>query len=168
MQDSLNALGVHWSQLVANFIGFAAFLWLMAKFAWKPILDFMDKRTEEIANRYEDIDKEKKEVDSMRNEYQGYLESKEQEGDEIIQKAIKEAETAGREIKEEATDEAGRIREKGRGDVERLLEQARLELKNYVIEVGVEAGRKASMGVMDEAAHRRMVERYVEELANVR
>jgi F-type H+-transporting ATPase subunit b len=161
MQESFKVLGLDISQLLANFIGFAAFLWLMRKFAWGPILEFMDKRSDEISNNYQAIDEEKKQVEALRLEYEGYLDTKEQEGDRIVQKGIKEAELAGREIKDQATDDAGRIREK-------LLEQARLELKNHVVEVGVEAGRLASMDVMDGAAHRRMVEKFVEELANVR
>ena len=55
----MEALGLDWKQIATNFIGFAAFLFLMRKFAWTPILDFMDKRREEIAGNFKKIEQER-------------------------------------------------------------------------------------------------------------
>ena len=163
----MDALGLEWQQIVTNFIGFAAFLFLMAKFAWDPILGFMDKRREEIAGNFEKIEKEKSELESMKQEYRGHLDRIEEEATARINEAIKEGQESARHIEEEARMKAESIIEKARMDTERIVDQAKLDLKNYVVDVGVEAGRKATMKVMDEKAHRLLVEQMVEELSNV-
>jgi F-type H+-transporting ATPase subunit b len=166
--ESLDALGLKLPQLIANFVGFGILLWLMAKFAWKPILDFIDARREEISGNFQKIESEKLELDKLRHEYEGHLARIEELATQRIQEAIKQGQDAAREIEDQARKKASAIIEKSGADTERMLEQAKLELKNYVVEIGVEAGRKAAMEVLDEKAHRQIVERFVEELSNVR
>ena len=55
----LDSLGIDFMQVASNVVGFAIFLWLMARLAWKPILSFMDKRREEIAQNFRSIEEEK-------------------------------------------------------------------------------------------------------------
>jgi F-type H+-transporting ATPase subunit b len=166
--DMLDALGLKIPQLVANFVGFGIFLWLMARFAWKPILGFMDQRVEEISGNYRKIEEEKGELSKTKADYEDRLSKIDEEATQRIQAAIKKGQDAARLIEDQARAKAVAILEKSKADTERILEQAKLELKNYVVEIGVEAGRKAAMGVLDENAHRRMVERFVEELTSVR
>ncbi len=168
MQAILDSLGIEWHQVVTNIIGFGIFLWLMAKFAWKPILEFMDQRRDEIAGNYRDIEKEKVELDKLKLEYQDHLDRIDEEKSLRIQEGIRQGQDAARHIEDEARAKAQAILEKSRSDTERVLENAKLELKDYVIEIGVEAGRKAAMEQLDEPTHRKLVEAFVEELTNVR
>lgn len=168
MQDSFNALGLDISQLFANFLGFSLFLWLMAKYAWKPILAFMDQRQEEIAGNFRKIEHESQELAKIRQEYEDRLAKIEEEATKRIQEAIRQGQDIARDIEEQAHIKAQSIIEKSRADITRMLEQARLEFRNYLVEIGIEAGRKATMGVLDESTHKRMIERYIEELYNVR
>lgn len=164
----MDALGLSWPQLITNTIGFALFLWLMKKFAWKPILDFMDKRREEIAGNYQKIDDEKAEVRKIREEYERHLAKIEDEATQRIQEAIRQGQSAARDIEENAKQRALAIIRKARADTDRVVEQAKLDLKDHIVELGVQAGKKAAVGTLDENSHRRLVERFVEEMTNVR
>jgi len=168
MQQILDSLGIDWFQIATNFIGFGIFLWLMARFAWKPILDFMDKRRDDIAGSFRKIEHEKDEIEKLRAEYREHLDRIDEEANRRIQKAISEGQEAARQIEDGARKRAQAILVKARADTERILEESRLELKDFVIDVGVEAGRKAAMGILDEQSHRRLVEQFVEELTHVR
>jgi F-type H+-transporting ATPase subunit b len=168
MQESLDALGLDWRQLVTNFLGFAVFLWLMARYAWKPMLSFMDKRRDEIAGHYRRIESEQGELGKLKKEYEGKLARIEEEATHRIQEAIRQGQEAAHQIEDQARTRAVAIVEKAKADTERVVEQAKLDLKNFVVDIGVEAGRKAAMGVLDERSHRELVERYVQELSNVR
>ena len=168
MQQTLESLGIDWFQLGTNFVGFAIFLWLMARYAWKPILSFMDKRREDIAGSFRKIEQEKGDIEKVKVEYRTQLERIDEEAGRRLQKAIAEGQEAARQIEDEARKKAQAIVLKARSDTERILEESRLELKDFVIDVGVEAGKKAAMGVLDETAHRKLVERFVEELTHVR
>jgi len=168
MEQIFDSLGIDWFQIATNFIGFGIFLWLMARFAWKPILSFMDERREDIAGNFRKIEKEKSEIEKLKGEYRDHLDRIDEEANKRIQKAISEGQEAARQIEDEARKRAQAILLKARADTERILEESRLELKDFVVDVGVEAGRKAAMGILDEESHRRLVERFVEELTNVR
>ncbi len=166
--EALEALGIDGNQILTNFIGFAIFLWLMRKFAWNPILDFMDQRREEIAGNFRKIEEEKADLDKLKAEYEGHLDRINEEATRKIQEAIKEGQDAARQIEDESRARAQGILAKARADTDRILEDARLELKDFVIDVGVKAGQQAAMEVLDEEKHKRLVERFVEELTHVR
>jgi len=164
----LDSLGIDFMQVASNVVGFAIFLWLMARLAWKPILSFMDKRREEIAQNFRSIEEEKAEIQKTRQEYENQLARIDEEASKRINEAIRHGQDAGRHIEDEARERARQIILKARADTERILDEARLKLKNDVIRVGVEAGKKAAMGQLDEATHRRLVEKFVEEMSHVR
>lgn len=164
----MEALGLNGHQIITNIIGFLIFWWLMAKFAWKPILDFMDKRREELASNFRKIEQEKSEFEKLRQHYQVQIDNIEEEASRRINEAIKNGQDAARQIEDEARARAQAILAKARMDTERITDEARLSLKDFVINVGVEAGKKAAMDVLDETTHRKLVERFVEELTNVR
>lgn len=164
----MDALGLEAKQIITNFIGFGLFLWLMSKFAWQPILDFMDKRREEIAGNFKKIEQEKSDLEKLRQEYEGKIADIDNEGARRVNEAIKSGQDAARHIEEEARARAQAILAKARQDTLRITEEARLGLKDFVIDIGVEAGKKAAMEVLDETTHRKLVERFVEELTHVR
>jgi len=168
MGSIAETLGIDPAQIATNVIGFAIFLWLMARYAWKPILGKLDERREEIAGNYRKIEEEKSDLDKLRLTYEGHLDKIEEEATRRVQEAIKHGQDAAHQIEDEAREKARDILEKARADTERILEEAKLELKAYVVNVGVEAGRKAAMEQLDEPTHRRLVERFVEELTHVR
>jgi F-type H+-transporting ATPase subunit b len=164
----MEALGLNAQQVITNIIGFLIFWWLMGKFAWKPILSFMDERRTELSNNFRKIELEKSDLDKLRQQYQSQIDTIDEEASRRINEAIKNGQSTAHQIEEDARARAQAILAKARMDTERITEEARLSLKNFVINVGVEAGRKAAMGVLDETTHRKLVERYVEEMTNVR
>jgi F-type H+-transporting ATPase subunit b len=168
MQAIFESLGLEWQQIVTNLIGFIIFLWLMRKFAWNPILDFMDQRREEIAGNFRKIEEEKAELEQLKTEYRGYIDNIDEEATQRIQEAIKNGQDAARQIEDDARSRAQAILAKARSDTDRIVEDARLEFKDFVIDVGVQAGRMAAMEVLDEDKHKKLVERFVEELTHVR
>jgi F-type H+-transporting ATPase subunit b len=164
----VEALGLVGKQIIANFIGFGLFLWLMQRFAWKPIIDFMDKRREEIAGNYQKIDDEKADLKKIREEYEAHLAKIEEEATQRIQAAIKQGQDAAREIEEQARGRAQGIVDKARTETKRVVEQAKLDLKDYIVEMGIQAGKNAARDTLDESTHRRLVEKFVEEMGSVR
>jgi len=92
----------------------------------------------------------------------------ESEATKRIQEGIKQGQNAAKEIEEQARARAMEIVEKARDETNRVVEKAKLDLKDYIVDVGVQAGRKAAIETLDAASHKRLVERLVEEMTNVR
>ncbi|MFH1677169.1 MAG: F0F1 ATP synthase subunit B [bacterium] len=168
MQESFSALGLDFRQVITNIFGFLIFWWLMRRFAWDPILKFMDSRRDDISGNFRKLDLEREEIGKIRTDYETKLAKIDEEATHRIQGAIRQGQNAARQIEDEARAKAMSILGKARSDTERILEEAKLDLKNYVVEIGVEAGKKAAMGALDEKSHRKLVEQFVEEISNVR
>ncbi|HDS30007.1 MAG TPA: hypothetical protein ENN67_03090, partial [Firmicutes bacterium] len=112
MQQIVNALGLDFPQIVANFLGFALFLLLMRKYAWKPFLDFMDKRRNEISGSFRRIDDERAELEKLKSEYKSLIDSIDEEATRRINEAIRRGEDAARLIEEQAREKARMIVDK--------------------------------------------------------
>jgi len=164
----LDSLGIDFMQVFANVVGFAIFVWVMARLAWKPILSFMDKRREEIAENFRRIEEEKADLQKTASGYADQIAKIDEEALKRTNEAVRKGQDSARQIEDEARARAGLIIQKARADTDRILDDARLTLKNDVIRVGVEAGKKAAMEQLDEATHRKLVEKFVEELSDVR
>ncbi len=54
--EALENLGIDWKLLLAQVINFAILLWVLKRFAYKPMLDMMDARTKRIEKGLSDAD----------------------------------------------------------------------------------------------------------------
>jgi F-type H+-transporting ATPase subunit b len=106
------------NMVVAQMICFFLILWLLKKFLWKPIFQTLEDRRAKIDGEFKAIEATKADVAKLRSEYEVFL----AKVDELTLKRIKEAEAVGEE-KSQA------IREKARQEAERIVEDARKEIQ---------------------------------------
>ncbi len=146
-------------------ITFLLFMFLLAKFAWKPILSALKERENSIKDSLEsaEIAMEQAKKISADNE-----------------KAMKEAESKAQEIRKQAIDEAEAVRqeriEKSRKEAEAMLEQARetieqekqkalVELRKEVADLAVQAASKIIESELDEQKNKKLVEEYIKDIS---
>jgi len=117
MQEILNQFGVEPLLLIAQVVNFLLVLFLLKKFALKPILSVLKERQKTIA-------------DSIKNaeEAQKALESATEKEKEILQKAQIEAKEVLSDARMQATDIAKTAEENTKEQVERMLEDAQKKI----------------------------------------
>lgn len=165
--EVLDALGIHWQQLLVNIIGFLLLFWLLKKFLWGPFTKLLDARRDEIQNAYDGIEQKESEIASLKKEYEGHLARIQEEAHQKLQEAIREGQLLARKIEENARVKADKIVEKGHAEVVAELTKAKVELRDFIIDVSVKAAEKVVKETFDDAQHRKLIEGYIEELANV-
>ena len=150
------------SQILTQLIAFLIFLWVMKRYAWKPILRLLDDRRRKIAEEFDGIDRAKAEAERFRADYEGRLRAIEQEARERIQEAIGEGRRVAQEIRERAHADARAITDKAKENVQLEVEKARLQIKEDMIRMTMSALERVLREAMTPEQHRRLVADFVE------
>lgn len=126
-----------WTGLV-----FSLLLFLLAKFAWKPILNAVNTREQKITEALELAEKTKAEMQTLKAENDQILKLARAERDEILKEA-KDAANGMIEIaKGKAKDEAAKIVEAARLSINNEKASAIAEIKNHVVGLSLEIAEK--------------------------
>lgn len=100
-------------------IGFSIAFFILAKYAWKPIVKALGERDNSIANALKDAEKARNEVAKLQTESEKILSEAKSESDKIIQEA--------RELKDSVLNEANDLAKK---QAQKMIEEARIAIKN--------------------------------------
>ena len=154
--------------LVTHVIGFVIVLLLLKKHAWGPVLSFLDARREGIKAKFDEIDTETKKVDLLREEYEGHLSNIDAERREAIQKAVAEGQAAAVRIKERAEEERKKRLERAKEEVQLVEDNARETLRARMVDISLQAAEKVLQENLDEAKHKQMLNRFIDDLDTVK
>ncbi|PIQ85512.1 MAG: ATP synthase F0 subunit B [Candidatus Omnitrophica bacterium CG11_big_fil_rev_8_21_14_0_20_45_26] len=129
-------------EILTQAFGFAVLFWIMKKYAWKPILDLLESRRTKISSSFEEIDKTKKELETLQNNYTARLAHIEEESRVKIQAAIQDGKQMAREIQEQARTQAKDILDKAKQDIELEADKARVTLRKEIVDLVFAATEK--------------------------
>jgi F-type H+-transporting ATPase subunit b len=129
---------------------FLVLLFLLGKFAWKPILKALNDREHSIEAALRSADKAREEMESLRADNQKLL----AEAKEEREKVLKDAARVASGIKEEAKEEASKISNKMIADAKAAIdtekEKALSEIKDQVAELSLQISEKLLRKQLDD------------------
>ncbi len=117
-------------------------LFLLKKFAWKPILDSLNNREEGIKNALESAEEARKEMQNLQADNERILNEARAERDTLLKEARQIKESIISEAKSEAQTEADKIVVQAQATIESEKKAAITELKNQVAGLSVEIAEK--------------------------
>ena len=126
-----------WTGLV-----FCLLMFLLAKFAWKPILNAVNTREQKISEALELAQKTKIEMQALKAENDQILKEARAERDQILKEAKEAANGMVEDAKGKAKDEAAKIVEAARLTINSEKAAAMAELKNHVASLSLEIAEK--------------------------
>lgn len=159
------AAGTLLAQVATTILAFFIVLWILKIFAWKPILNMIDERRETIAREFDTIDARQAKLESQIRDYEERLRLIDNEARERQNKAIEEGKRTATELLEQARTQADEIRRKAEGDIKIEIEKARVELRNSMSRMTVEATRRLIKEQLDEERHAALIGTVLDELA---
>ena len=157
-------LNLVWQEILTHIIGFLIILFLLKKFAWKPLLSMLDQRKERIEKGFKEIEETKQDVEKLKVQYDKELKDIEQTARQKIQEAIQDAQRLGADIQADAREEAKKILVKARQNVELEIAQAKVELRDEMASLVLAASEKLLRERLDEEKHRQLINKFIEEL----
>lgn len=146
-------------------IAFLILLFLLGKFAWKPILSGLKEREQTIENALASAEKAKEEMEALQSDNQKLLTEARAERDKILKEAMKVANT----IKEEAREETGKISDKMLADAKAAIENekkaALADVKSMVAKLSLDITEKViRRELKDTKAQQALVDEYLKDL----
>lgn len=152
-------------ELIMGFVAFAIFFIVMARLVFPNLRRSLKAREDAIRGELERAEAARLEAEEQREEYRRRLAEAREESDRIIREASESAEELRRERTERADEEARQIVEKARADAGQERDRLLGELQRQVADLSIEAARRViGQELTDEAAQRRLVDDFIEEV----
>ncbi|PIT90381.1 MAG: ATP synthase F0 subunit B [Candidatus Komeilibacteria bacterium CG10_big_fil_rev_8_21_14_0_10_41_13] len=139
MDELIKTFHIDWKLLVAQIVNFGIVLFVLWRFALKPLMKIMDKRTREIEKSLDDAKKietnlmmserarEEKIIEAKQSAVRILTEAREQakdQGQNLIDSAKGEVQTIVAAAKEQMTREKTKMLEEVKGEVSQLIVKA--------------------------------------------
>lgn len=121
---------------------FVGLIFLLRKFAWKPILNAVNEREEKIQRALKAAEEAEKKMQALNNESEALLKQAREERDQILKEAREARETIISEAKAKASAEADKIIAQAHQTINNEKMAAITELKNQVAVLSIEIAEK--------------------------
>jgi F-type H+-transporting ATPase subunit b len=125
-----------------NTIIFVGLIFLLKKFAWKPILDAVNEREEGIKNALLSADNARKEMQNLQSDNQRILQEARMERDSLLKDAREMKEKMVADAKNEAQVQGLKMIEQAKAAIESEKNAAMAELKLHVSTLSLEIAEK--------------------------
>jgi len=142
-------LTVSFGTVIWTTIAFGVIFFLLAKFAWKPILAMIAERERSIENALNEAKKAKEEMAGLKSDNEVLLREARAQRDAMLQEAKEIKDRVIGEAKEKAKEEADRILTATKAEIENQKKAAMAELKNQVGQLSVEIAEKLLRNQLD-------------------
>ncbi|MDA9323714.1 F0F1 ATP synthase subunit B [Flavobacteriaceae bacterium] len=121
---------------------FILLIFLLKKFAWKPILDAVNEREEGIKNALLSAEKAKEEMASLQSDNEETLKKARSERDSLLKEAREIKQQLIDEAKNEAKNEAKKIISQAQETIQNEKNAAIVDLKNQVASLSIDIAEK--------------------------
>ncbi len=144
-------------------LAFGISLYVLAKYAWKPIMASLKEREESIESSLRAADEAKKAMEDLKLDNEKLLREAKDERDALLREARKIKEQIIDEAKEKANAEASNIVENAKDRIEHEKKAAVVEIKNLVATYSIEIAEKI---LKEELKDKKQQASYAEKLLN--
>ena len=150
-----------WQQVLTQIIGFLIVLWVLKRFAWKPILALLEERRQKIKSEFDEAARRKGEANQLLASYELQLKEIDAMARSKIAEAVSEAQKIAAEIKEEARKEGRDLVTRSQAEIQREIAKAKVQLKEDMVYISLTATEKIISQKLDEPGHRRLIEDFL-------
>lgn len=149
-----------WQSLI-----FLTLLFLLVKYAWKPILNAIKEREENIENALQTAEKAKKEIEELHAKNQDLLKEAREERDQILKAAKATKDKMISEAKNQAKVEGEKLIAQARNEINTQKNAALTEMKQMVAYFSIEIAEKIMRKELGEKGKQEeLVKTYLEDI----
>jgi F-type H+-transporting ATPase subunit b len=141
---------------------FLVFAFVLAKFAWKPLLQMIEEREKGIREAVDSAQKASTDAQALLDKHKEMLRQAGREREEIIRKALQESESLKADLESKARAEGEQLIQRAKEQVEREKNAAIQELRSHVADLAIEAAGRIVTSSLTPEAQRKLVEEFVD------
>ncbi len=153
----MEALGINLGFLIGQIVNFSVFAVVVYLFAWKPLLQLLDNRSEEIAKQLEDARVAAEAREKAEEEAEKIRQDARHEAQQVVSEARSSAEERANPIVEAARKEADQIVEDAQKAAEDMRENALSGVRDQVVSLSIAAANKIIGESLDKKEQQKIV-----------
>jgi len=150
--------------IIWTIITFVLLLIVLTKFAWKPLLAALQKREDSLRDSIGRAEQARHESEQLLEENRKQIARSEQEGQKILKESRALAERLKDEMIDKANQQARKMIDMAKQEIDRDKEAAILHLRGEVANLAIMAAGKILDETLDENKQRKLVDSYLKEL----
>ena len=151
-------------QIISQALSFLLLLWVLKRFAWRPLLGILDARRAHIERELREAAQRQEELVRLQQEYGEKLAQIHDEARRKIQEAILQSKRISMEIQEQARAQGAAILAKAKETVELELAKAKVMLRDEVADMTLEAVERLLRQKLDPKTDKVLIEHILDEL----
>jgi F-type H+-transporting ATPase subunit b len=147
---------------------FAIFAFVLTRLGWKPLLAMIEEREKSIHDAVGSAEKANEEAQRLLAQHQELIREAGRQREEIMKRALADAETVKTDLVAQARAEADRMVQKAKEQIEREKKLAIQELRSSVADLAVEAAAKIVQSSLTPEAQKKLVHDFIDNLPQAR
>jgi F-type H+-transporting ATPase subunit b len=151
-------------QIISQIFAFLIMLWVLRRFAWKPLLNLLEERKRKIQEEFDSIEAEKKQIENLKSTYGQKLKEIDATAKAKMQEEVERGRKVAQEIEEDAHKQASLITAKAQENISREQEEAKEQLKHVLVNLTIKATEKILKESLDSDTSKKIVASYVDKI----
>ena len=143
---------------------FVIFAFVLTKLGWKPLLAMVEEREKGIREAVSSAEKANEEAQRLLAQHQELIREAGRQRDEIMKRALADAETVKADLVSQAKAESDRMVQRAREQIDREKKLAIQELRSQVADLAVEAASRIVKSSMTPEAQQKLVHEFIDNL----
>lgn len=165
--NPLNQMGLNRADLgIYTLLVFAILFFVLSKFAWKPIIQGLDKREALIRSAKDEAERSLAETAKLRADLEASKAAGAAEVKAMIDEARRDAEAVREQLKAEATRDIQTERDRLRREIEVAKDQALAEINGRAVQLATLISNKTVRRKLSEDDHRQLLDEALGDLRN--
>ncbi|RAL69535.1 ATP synthase B chain [Dehalococcoides mccartyi] len=166
--EKLAELGIDIPSFIAQIVNFGLLLGLLYLFAYKPILAKLDERSTRIKESMERTDQVKEQAQKAEEEFKKKIGEASQQGQLVIERAVKTGDEIRQKAIEEAKAEAEAMLSRARTEIRQERDEVVDQLRKEFAELTILAAGKVIDQSLDKKAHQALIDSVLENSTDLR
>lgn len=150
--------------IIWTIVIFIILLFILKKFAWKPLLNSLNNREEQIKQNIDRAEKLKQESEQIFKEHQEKIKSAEHESRRILNEGKELADKLRNDILNKSNEEARRIIQQAKVEIEREKQAALNSLKDEIGNLAILAAGKIIDENLDKDKQQKIIDTFIKQI----
>lgn len=155
---------INWTLLMAGVINFGLLLYILKRLLFKPAMEFLDRRREQIAARIEAAQQAEAQAQKLVLERESEMKQARVRADEILAQARRDADAEIARAKVSARNEAAQILSDSKHRLEQERDRMIRDLRDAYAEIAVLGAERVLDREIKQEDHRRLLDQLLEEI----
>ncbi|HEX9123860.1 MAG TPA: F0F1 ATP synthase subunit B [Actinomycetota bacterium] len=153
------------AELIYGSVAFLIVFAILAKFAFPALNKMLQERTSKIQGDLEKAEQTRSQAEAELADYRQQLAGAREDANRIIEEARRTAAQLQRDLQAKAEQEAAQTIDRAQEEIRAERDRALQELRAQVATIAVDLAGRVVEESLDQAAHQRLIDEYIEQVA---